>query len=71
MTAKETLLDKVSAYSEEEAVTLLQRLEWEELEFPRPLTADQLEAADRAIAQLDDGLGVTQEELYQRFALRS
>jgi predicted transcriptional regulator len=67
VTAKETLIERVSELSEDEAAWLLAQLE-DAADYV-PLTPEDVKAINRGIAQLDAGLGVSQDEVERRFGL--
>jgi len=69
MTAKEALLTRVSGYSEAQASSLLQRLESEDAESGRPLTAHEIDLIKRALADSDAGRTVSIEDVEREFGL--
>ena len=68
MTAKEALREKIDALTEDEAVEMLARMEWEasEFEFLSPEEAANLEAARAEVAA---GKVVPAEDVFRRLGM--
>jgi hypothetical protein len=70
MSIRQTLHDYIDTLSDEEVISLLGRIEWDEPAERVPLTPEQIESVRRGLAQLDRGEGIPHEEAMRRIGRR-
>ena len=70
MSIKQVLHNYIEALSDDEAVCLLERLEWDEPAERIPLTEEQIESVRRGLAQSERGEGIPHEEAMRQIGRR-